>query len=542
MTAKLAQDSLGERVRPMERNALRQTIERLVKERLQFEELISCLSAKFINLPSEKVNSEIKAGLQLIGEFLDADRVTLMVNTKDGKYIETSFSWLSDRVERARDIFPKKNTEKLHKRLYIGKEYKFKQVTEIPRDWSGLRKYVSKIGIKSALILPLKVGGRLLGAIGIDFFCKEYDWPDELVRRLKFIAHVFANALARKETEERLQTTLSELNQLKGQLEADCVYLQDEIKLEHNFDEIIGKSLALKTSLLSVEKVAPTDATVLILGETGTGKELIARAIHGASPRKDRPLVKVNCAALAPTLIESELFGHAKGAFTGADSKVIGRFELADGGTIFLDEVAELPLELQPKLLRVLQEGEFEPLGSSLSIKVDVRIIAASNRDLEKEVQAGRFRKDLWYRLNVFPIVAPPLRERTEDIPLLVNWFTKKFNRKHGKSIRMVPQRTMEALLRYPWPGNIRELQNVVERAVIIGQSDRLHVDLPDTRSFITGPMKTLEEIEREHIIMVLKKTKWRIAGPKGAAKILAINPNTLRARMKKVGIVRPGY
>ncbi|MEW6663876.1 MAG: sigma 54-interacting transcriptional regulator [Thermodesulfobacteriota bacterium] len=514
--------------------------EHLLNERLRFEELISRLSANFINLPAEKVSNEIETGLRLIGEFLDADRCALMRHTARGEQMGVHFSWISGRVDPRQDIFPSRPQKQLLEKLLNGEEFVFRRVSEIPKDWSDLHEFVLRAGVKSAIIIPLKVGGEFLGGFTIDSFGGESDWPEELVPRLRFVVDVFANALARKQVEEVLKNTLSELARLKNQFEADCTYLRDEIKLEHNFEEIIGQSHELRDILVQVERVAPTDATVLILGETGTGKELIARAIHHSSSRKHRPMVKVNCAALPSNLIESELFGHIRGAFTGAHTKQIGRFELANGGTLFLDEIAELPMELQPKLLRVIQDGEFERLGSPHSIKVDVRIIAATNRDLEKEIQNGRFRKDLWYRLNVFPITVPPLRERTSDVPVLVNWFVRKFNRKHAKSIKRISQATMNALTKYAWPGNVRELENAIERSVIISQNDMLTVDLPKASSLMHDCLLTLQDVERAHICQILQKTKWRVAGPSGAAVILGTHPNTLRARMKKLGINKP--
>jgi formate hydrogenlyase transcriptional activator len=337
-----------------------------------------------------------------------------------------------------------------------------------------------------------------------------------------------------------LQNALQEVEQLKSRLEAENLYLQEEIKQDHNFEEIITQNSGMKALLDQVAQVAPTDATVLILGETGTGKELLARAVHNTSGRKDRTLVKVNCAALPINLIESELFGHEKGAFTGAEERKIGRFELADGGTIFLDEIGDLPLELQAKLLRVLQEGEFERLGSSETLKVDVRVIAATNRDLEEEVKDNTFREDLFYRLNVFPVRSLPLREHTEDIPLLVTYFVKKFATRIGKQVDSVPQKAMDTLQTYPWPGNVRELENIIERAVIVSRGNKLElgdwfskeVTLPDK----VGPV-TLEENERRHILEALAQHNWRVSGDKGAAKTLDINPHTLLSRMEKLGI-----
>jgi formate hydrogenlyase transcriptional activator len=333
------------------------------------------------------------------------------------------------------------------------------------------------------------------------------------------------------------------MEQEKARLEAQNVYLQEEIKGTHNFEELIGGSTSLKKVLKNVERVAPTDSTVLITGETGTGKELIARAIHNLSPRKSRPLVKVNCAAIPAGLIESELFGHEKGAFTGALAKKIGRFELADKGTIFLDEIGELPLDLQSKLLRVLQEGEFERVGGTQTFKVNVRVIAATNRDLEQQSKQGHYRPDLYYRLNVFPIHLPALREREGDTPLLVQYFVRKFAASLGKKIDRIPERMISALQRYQWPGNIRELEHVIERAVILSEGPELEpidwLSQPGGKAG-SGKTLTLEEMERQHIVDVLDQTNWRVSGEKGAAKILGLNPTTLEARMKKLGIERP--
>ncbi len=332
------------------------------------------------------------------------------------------------------------------------------------------------------------------------------------------------------------------MEQEKARLEAQAVYLQEEIKGTHNFEELIGSSTTLKKVLKNVERVAPTDSTVLITGETGTGKELIARAIHNLSPRKSRPLVKVNCAAIPAGLIESELFGHEKGAFTGALTKKMGRFEVADKGTIFLDEIGELPLDLQSKLLRVLQEGEFERVGGTQTFKVNVRVIAATNRNLEELSRSGQYRPDLYYRLNVFPIHLPALREREGDIPLLVQYFVRKCAANFGKKITRIPERMMTALQRYQWPGNIRELEHVIERAVILSEGVELEpIEWLSPSSGKPGATKrlTLEEMERQHIIDVLEQTNWRVSGPKGAAAILGLKPTTLEARMKKLGIER---
>ena len=344
-----------------------------------------------------------------------------------------------------------------------------------------------------------------------------------------------------QQTEKKLRKALKEIEQLKEQVESDYTYLREELKSEHNFEDIIGQSDPLKYVLFKIEQVAATDATVLLLGETGTGKELIARAIHNRSTRKNRPLVKLDCATLAPNLIESELFGREKGAFTGAQERQIGRFEFADGSTIFLDEIGELPSALQVKLLRVIQDGEFERLGGNRPIKVDVRIIAATNRNLENEIRNGHFRQDLWYRLNVFPITLPPLRQRADDIPLLVNAFVNRYSKKIGRVITKIPDNTMETLTRYHWPGNIRELQNVIERSVIntpgtvLNLADKLEgsVEMDSTES----QRRSLKDIERESILKVLEETSWKIEGKNGAAALLGLNPSTLRGRMRKFGL-----
>ena len=355
--------------------------------------------------------------------------------------------------------------------------------------------------------------------------------------------NVYASDITeRKHAEEALRKALNEIEQLKNRLQAENIYLQEEIKIQHNFEEIIGAGAALKKSLRKVEQVASTDSTVLILGETGTGKELLARAVHNLSDRRDRPLVKVNCAALPANLIESELFGHEKGAFTGAVARKIGRFELADGGTIFLDEIGDLSLELQSKLLRVLQEGEFERVGNPQTTKVDVRIISATNRDLEKAIEDGSFREDLYYRLNVFPIQSPPLRERKEDIPILARHFIKKFAIRTGKKIETVPQKVMDALQGYHWPGNVRELENIIERAVIISTGKQLRIEDWLSKTVISSKVSritTLAELEREHILEVLELTRWRVSGESGAAKVLGLKSTTLEARMKKLSIQR---
>jgi PAS domain S-box-containing protein len=354
---------------------------------------------------------------------------------------------------------------------------------------------------------------------------------------------------AHNELEQRVEertvelwTALSEIKTMKDQLEAENIYFRQENKMKHQFEHILGQSDGLKYVLYRAEQVAPANTTVLILGETGTGKELIAAAIHNMSPRKDQPLITVNCAALPANLIESELFGREKGAFTGADTRRVGRFEVAHGSTLCLDEIGELPLEVQAKLLRVIQHNEFERLGSSQTVKVDIRLVATTNRNLEEEVRKGRFRQDLYYRLNVFPITVPPLRQRKDDIPVLVEHFIDKFNKKTGKRIETVSKDTLNTLREYDWPGNVRELESIIERAVILcpGPVLQLADKLETSPPLISSALRTLEETERSQILKILSETKWRIEGKDGAAAILGIHPSTLRARMRKDGIRRP--
>jgi formate hydrogenlyase transcriptional activator len=411
---------------------------------------------------------------------------------------------------------------------------------------------LADLGVESYLGVPaLNSAGEILGHLVV-LDDKPLDRGPLWISVLKTFAARAGAELERERADEKLRAALAEVEALKNRLEAENVYLQEEIRTEHHFDEIVGNSPVLLEALHKVELVAPTDSTVLIAGETGCGKELFARAIHGRSRRSGRPLVKVNCGAIAPGLVESELFGHVKGAFTGAVEKRIGRFELAHGGTIFLDEISELPLEAQVKLLRVLQEQEFEPVGSSRTVRVDVRVIAATNRDLDRAVLEGKFRDDLLYRLNVFPVRVPPLRERKSDIGPLVTFFTTGLARRLGKSLQGFSTRSMERLLQYDWPGNVRELQNVVERAGILSPGPVLELDEPltgggapagDDRPVPAGGISsrggfaTLEDAERTHVLRVLRATRGVVGGHRGAAAILGLPPNTLRSRMKKLGI-----
>jgi transcriptional regulator with GAF, ATPase, and Fis domain len=415
----------------------------------------------------------------------------------------------------------------------------FSMLDDLPPEANVDKQTYVKWGIRSVLNTPIVTGGSVVHVFAINSVKSERVWPEELYPRLQLLGEIFVNALERRETRLELEKRLREIEELKQRLENENIYLHEEVKLLADHSEIVGQSHAMKKVLSQAEQVARTDSTVLIQGETGTGKELVARAIHRLSSRKDRLLVTINCASLPPTLIESELFGRERGAYTGALTKMIGRFEVADGSTLFLDEIGEIPLELQGKLLRVLEQGNFERLGSTNTLHVNVRIIAATNRDLGDEVKAGRFRKDLYYRLNVFPIAIPPLRKRPEDIPLLVWAFVRMFQERMGKEIETISKKTMEALQSYSWPGNVRELKNVIEHAMILSNDKTLSVQLPRPGSLETDATQTLQDMERRHILAVLERTGWRLAGDGGAAEVLGLKRTTLRAKMKKLDIKR---
>ncbi len=407
-------------------------------------------------------------------------------------------------------------------------------------------------GIQSYCVVPLISMGQSLGTFAV-WSKTQNRYTEADAELLREVANQVALAIAN-------MTAYEEIASLKARFEKENVYLQEEIRTEHNFEEIVGDSPPLLALLRRVDQVAPADSSVLIYGETGTGKELIARAIHDRSNRKNRPLVKVNCSAISAGLVESELFGHVKGAFTGAFERRIGRFELADGGTIFLDEVGELPQDTQVKLLRVLQEREFEPVGSNRSVHVDVRIICATNRNLEESIKAGTFRSDLYYRLNVFPLEVPPLRERRSDIDQLARFFVSRYARNLGKKITAISEGAAQKLLSYSWPGNVRELQNVIERALILSTGPVLDLEgdltTVSASSFVShpilevaavpnadqSPLQTLQEVERAHILAVLLQTNWVIEGANGAAKTLGMHPNTLRHRIEKLGIKRTAH
>jgi len=521
----------------------RKQVEQALENRLRFERLLSDLSGKFVNIPPDRVDSEIDYGLRQILEFFQVDRAGLMRSLPDrSAYQITHGAYGEDvppvpiGVELRRTLYPWASEKLVEKHEAVS----FSRLDDLPPEANVDKQTYAEWGIRSALNIPIITGGSVVHVIAINSVKSERVWPEELFPRLQLLGEIFVNALERKQIRLELEKRLREIEELKQRLENENIYLHEEVKLLADHTEIVGQSLAMKKVLSQAEQVARTDSTVLILGETGTGKELLARAIHKMSGRKDRSLIAVNCASLPPTLIESELFGREKGAYTGAMTKMMGRFEIADGSTLFLDEIGELPPELQSKLLRVLEEGSFERLGSTKTLHVNVRIIASTNRDLKQGMKNGNFRNDLFYRLSVFPIVIPPLRERPEDIPLLVWAFVEKAQKRIGKEIETISKKTMESLQSYSWPGNVRELKNVIEHAMILSKDKSLRVHLPGPGSLETGATQDLQDMERRHIQTVLEKTGWRLSGDGGAAKALGLKRTTLHAKMKKLGIKRP--
>jgi transcriptional regulator with GAF, ATPase, and Fis domain len=510
-----------------------------VEERAGFEKVIADLSARFINLPADQVDREIEAGLRGLVEFLGLDRSTLLQLSADESTLVITHCWAAPGFERLAGLIAREELPWALRKVLGGETIVFSSLDDLPPEAERDKETLRRLGPRSNVCFPLAGGAEVFGALAFGKIAAERAWPDSLIRRLRLVAGVFANALLRQRTDQKLQQALAEIKRLRDRLQQENVYLRHEVQLRHDHGQIVGHSPAIKHVLAQLEQVAATGATVLLQGETGTGKELLAAAIHDLSARRERAMIRVNCAALPATLVESELFGREKGAYTGALTKQVGRFELAHGSTLFLDEVGELPLEVQAKLLRVLQEGQLERLGNPRPITVDVRVVAASNHDLAQAVRAGRFREDLYYRLNVFPITVPPLRERREDIPLLVWAFVEQFARALGKSIRAIAQDSMAALQRYGWPGNIRELKNVVERALILSTGPNLSIDIPASPHATSSV--ALHDVERQHILHVLALTGWRVRGKNGAADLLQLKPTTLETRMAKLGIRRPG-
>ena len=509
------------------------------EERLKFEALLSALSAEFINMDVSEVDVRVVQGLKRVHDFLGYDRVTIwQFSPVDGRCYLTYSHSLADIKQpppNIDDIIP----------VWVnmarqGEMFKVDDVENLPDKFWREKKYgKDQGGIKSMFFIPLRVGAEIHGLISVVSYRRKRQWIDLFIQRLRLLGEIFANAIERKRIDQKMQLAFAEIEQLRDRLQAENLFLRDQIDIELKHEEIIGESEAIKKVLLQARQVATTGSTVLIQGETGTGKELIARTIHNQSACRERPMIKLNCAALPATLIEAELFGREKGAYTGATTRQIGRFEAADGSTIFLDEIGELPLELQSKLLRVLQEGQFERLGSNDPVTVDVRVIAATNRDLAQLVKDGRFRRDLFYRLNVFPISLPPLRDRKEDIPLLIWAMVKELGKVFGKTFESIPKKNIDTLECYSWPGNIRELRNTIERAMILNNGPTLVVEI-SSNSAETAPLSySLKCVERTHILATLEKTGWRVRGKSGAAALLEVPPSTLESKMKKLAIKR---
>jgi PAS domain S-box-containing protein len=519
-----------------------------LEQQSRFESLLSDISARFVNVPPEQLEAAINDALEQVGRCLELDLCDLGHLTPDGKEVRVTHLWSREPLGVAPSFlasdFPWFVTPFL-----TGEELLWSRTEGMPPASEADIQLIEALDFQCFAGIPVMIGGEVTACLA---FVKSVDprpWNPKVVQRLHHLARVFGSAIDRQRQDVDLSQAYSEIRELKEHLEAENITLKREVRASFAGDEIVGKSPALREVLFQVGQVARTDSTVLLLGETGVGKELIARAIHSRSNRVDQPLITVNCAALPPSLIESELFGHERGAFTGAVSRKIGRFEVADGGTILLDEIGDLAPEIQVKLLRVLQAGSFERLGSSETRTVDVRVIAATNRDLDAMVERGEFRDDLYYRLGVFPIHVPPLRERREDIPLLVWYFVSVLQTRLGKAINTITPETMDALTAYDWPGNVRELQNVVERAMILSRSERLELGtiFPERRSgervSVTRARDhgtRLEDAERAHILDVLEKCNWKIGGQDGAAERLGLNRSTLQSRMKKLGIRRP--
>jgi formate hydrogenlyase transcriptional activator len=510
-----------------------------VEDLLAFERMLADLSARFANIPAEQTEFEIQVAQTILRKFLGFDRSTFGEFHEDG-----SLFVLSSTAVEGFDPTP---VGQLPPQLkwFIGKLLEGEIIVtpnaavDLPPEAAAEAEYCRRTGLVSHLAIPLRIGGRVIGAIAFSAHHETRSWPEDLTIRLRLAGEVFAQALARKREQEKLLQALAEIKVLKELLERENNYLQHVARILPK-QGLTSHSRAFLSVIEEAAQVAETSSTVLLLGETGSGKEVLAQAIHDSSGRRDRPMIKVNCAALPASLIESELFGREKGAFTGALAKQAGRFEIADGSTIFLDEVGELPLELQPKLLRVLQEGEFERLGGTKTIRVDARVIAATNRPLAQAVKEGKFREDLFYRLDVFPIEVPPLRERREDIPMLSWTFVKEFSNSMGKPIDEISDESMSALQEYHWPGNVRELRNVIERAMILSHGPRLCIKLAHASLrpvALRATAGSLDEAERAIILQAAEQCNWRIRGSNGAAALLDIKPTTLESRIKKLGL-----
>ncbi len=512
---------------------------------VDFERLLATFSTRFIHLPAEQIDQHVESLLGATCELFELDRSSVSEGTGANEQHRVTHRWFRPGLE-PQEAVSGAELSWLARRLAAGEAVILSDVAELPAEAAQERAFVARFGQRSWAVLPLAAGGRALGAIAFATVRAARSWLPGEVARLKLVAEIVAGALARRDSELALRRSLEENEELRRQLETENRSLREEISEGHGFEEIVGRSAVLRAALHRVGQVAETDSPVLFLGETGTGKELFAKALHSRSRRAGHPLIVVNCAALPATLIEAELFGHERGAFTGALQTRLGRFELAAGGTLFLDEIGELELALQAKLLRVLQDGEVQRVGAARSKKVDVRVVAATSRKLREASRDGSFRSDLYYRLSVFPIELPSLRERRDDIPLLVWHFVQSKQKPLGRTIERVPDSTMRKLAAYDWPGNVRELENVIERALILACGPVLEVSDAILFGETAAPAAAepagdnLEAAERAHILGVLERCDWTIEGGGHAADRLGLNPSTLRNRMRKLGLRRP--
>ena len=546
----IVKDGLLHRVWGAESNILdlRRTQAALSRRR-RFQNLLTDISSSLLLSQAEEADVVVEGCVERVCRYAGADRMSIFWLNPDGTAAPAAYSWgLTDYPNRPALEF--REYPHLARKIRDAEVVRVDDVEAIPEEMRADRELLQESNVKSFVAIPLIVGGDLVGVATLAHRISKRNWSDQDINELRVLSDLFANYIYRLKSRRALDEALAGLQRATDRLEAENVYLRQEIELTQGFDEIIGQSDGVLHCLHLVEMVADTLTPVLILGETGTGKELIARAIHEHSERRDRPLVKVNCAALPANLIESELFGYEKGAFTGADKTKRGRFDLADGSTLFLDEIGDIPLELQAKLLRALQEGEIERLGGSKTIKVDVRIVVATNRNLHEAVSNGEFRSDLFYRINTFPIELPPLRAREDDIQLLSEHFVKVHSQNLGRDVRAISAEMMQQMRDYDWPGNVRELESVIQRALISSSGPilKLAESLPakkgtgrgDRPRVLSSTVADLSLVEREHILSVLEEVEWKISGDSGAAARLGIPPSTLRSKMKRLSIVRP--
>ena len=522
-----------------ERCELEHAASQVLDRKLEFERFIAQLSVQFINLPADQVIEAIRDAIRRIGETLEVDRCSFF-RIVEGELAPGPIAWWG-RPDVAAPVPVTSLKERFpwtREAILEGTVLSFSSLDEVAGQVD--RESYRALDVRAAVTVPIAVSGQVVGMLGFAMMCSERTWIEETLHTMRVTAAVLGNILARCESDDMLRQSVLQIEHARDRIRMDTLYLRREDQDRASSGVIIGHSQAIRNVLEQARQVAATDSTVLLLGETGSGKELIASYIHEMSARRGRTMVRVNCSAIPSTLMESELFGREKGAFTGALARQIGRFELADHSTIFLDEIGELPPDVQVKLLRVLEERQIERLGSPKGVHVDVRIIAATHRNLEKRIAEGSFRDDLFYRLNVFPIQVPPLKERAEDIPLLVWRFVDEFSKAFGKRIDGISREDMAVLQRYSWPGNIRELRNVVERAMIVSTGTQLSIPLPAVAHQAGKRSLKLNDVEREHILSVLDGSGWRIRGGAGAASLLGLKPTTLEARMAKLGIMRP--